>query len=734
MKRKPLLKSLMTIVALTACLGLAPKTTWAQTYLSHSQDFDTDNPTGWVIPSTMTITNGVLQGTGTVALPTFGWTLSGARFGLIIKAGSGATNLEIGYLANPDDLGSFTTFTTLPNIPAMNLSHWRCFEFPAPGGDGGRLALRCNGTWQIDRVIVYHPYDVPYSAPTVGFSLDGYNPPSAWLATNYHVYANMIGGEYYWYLTSGTALLPQFTTALSSLQVDIAIKPNNSEAQNIKIGYYTNPNDTTSFVAVKTYNASSSWSSYQPKRIFFSGAPSNARLAIRCNGAWQFDNLSVKAIQSVYDVPYSVTTSSTSLPDGWIAENYYNSYLTTGCAVLPQFNAALNTLQMDLDIKPRNSNAQSIQIGYVTNPSNTSTFVAVQTIPNASGWSDYAMERGSFNVNGLPSGARMAIRCYGDWCISNVQVNSIPSPIDVPYSIPGVSFISHAQPSGWVANNYHAYSNIYYSSNYHYFTSGTAMLPQFNDAISTLQMDIRIASRDDAQSIQIGYITNPNNAAQDWNFVSVKSYSSWGSGYQPKRIFFSGAPSGARMAIVCNGGWNVDQLTVSSIQSVYDVPYSVTTSSTSLPDGWIAENYYNSYLTTGCAVLPQFNAALNTLQMDIDIKPRNSSAQSIQIGYVTNPNNPSTFVAVQTIPIASGWSDYAIERGSFNVNGLPSGARMAIRCYGDWCINSVEVNYIPSPIDVPYSIPGVSFLSHGQPSGWVANNYHVYSTNIKLSS
>ena len=116
-------KHLLTLLfILTACLGLAPKTTWAQSSMSYSQDFDSDSPTNWDIPSTMTVSSGVLQGTGTAALPTFDWTLSGARFGLIIKAGSGATNLEIGYLANPDDLESFTTFTTLPNIPAMNLS------------------------------------------------------------------------------------------------------------------------------------------------------------------------------------------------------------------------------------------------------------------------------------------------------------------------------------------------------------------------------------------------------------------------------------------------------------------------------------------------------------------------------------------------------------------------------------------------------------------------------------
>ena len=676
--------------------------------LPYGQEFS--QPNSWVLPSTFIISNGILQGSGTIIFPAFNQSLASAVLDMLAKPGSGASDIYIGTVTNPNN----PIFVSYGIIASSNSSwtDWKSASYSNLqflNNSSARLAIKFNGNWMVDMVSLYEPFGLPYT-PSLGST-----KPGEWLSNNYHHLSSFP----YTYLSTGYTVLPKFTVDLNTLQLQVDIGGyivDGLGGIDFRIGYLTNPLNTSTFTVLKTVTTASG-----TIRVSFQNAPANARIAIYSNGNWSIRNFSVYTTNPM-NVPYDATLPTSGQPEGWLADNYnygqyYGGYLTTGCAVLPQFNANLNTLQLDISLAPFGSETQNISIGYVTDPNNPNTFTAIKTYTLWS-YGVFQPKRVFYNVSGLPTNARMAIYSNGNWKIRNVHVEAVAT-YPVPYT---ASLNNTSLPEGWMTDYY------FYSNGGAYLTSGCTILPQFSTSISSLQIDIALRPNNAySQNISIGYVTNNNPST----FTAIQTFnpsSSW-SDYQPKRILYTGVPSGARMAIFCNGDWGLGGVEVRTIQSntTYDIPYHVNPANY-LPGGWIVPNYNYSggaYLSTGCAILPQFNATLNTLQLDIVVKPKNTNAQSIQVGYVTN-NNASTFVALQTFSNSSSWGLYQPKRIQYNVNGLPSGARMALRCNGDWYINEVLVCSIPQPIAVPYSLP--SSLHYNQPEGWMANNYVFNST------
>ena len=435
-----------------------------------------------------------------------------------------------------------------------------------------------------------------------------------------------------------------------------------------------------------------------------------------------------------HSVPYGATVIAGYIPQDWVTSNNYGPIqyngldyyaFSTGIIVLPELDAPTNTLTVDVNIQPFvNPVYGSIfRIGYVTDVNDFSTFHELEDswymyeLP----WEgDIRCKRAVFS--GVPENARIAFVTIYEWFIQSVLVYETPDPFDVPYSLP--SFQSGVgQNEGWMINDYVSY--------YQYFREGTSLLPEFNSSLNLLEMDVLIKPYDySAQNIEVGYVTNPNSPSSNWNFVSVQSFnasSSW-TGFMPKRISYSSAPSGARMAISCNGRWEFNNIYVyNPASTVYSLPYQYSFGQT-LPGGWLSNNYgyYDgtAFLTDGIAVLPDFQYdTWRELELDLAAMPRNSQARNIKIGYITDPNDPSTFVDVQTFySNTSSWTEIQPKRVDYA--GIAAGARLAIQCNGDWNIRDVAVRYKPSTIYPTQSNPyHLATFDTNQPEGWIANSY-----------
>ena len=657
--------------------------------------FESYTPTSnWVPSSSLNFADDVIQGSGVVAFPSFDRSIATAALDMSLKPVAAGSTIQIGYTNNPNSPSSFVSIGTI----AEYNSSWTDFQTVTEDNlsvfntyPNARLALQFNGSWVIDEICLYEHF----------------------------------------------VLLPATSQALNTLYLDIELKPLGDD-RSVQIGYVTNANNQTTFTALQTINSSYSWTDYHSYTICYVGVPANAtRMALVYNGGgWDYQNVNVYDEPDPIGVPYNPTFGPDS-PEGWIAVNYgyslssNDAYLSSGCAILPRFNVALGPLQMDIDLKPASSN-KTIQIGYLTNPSDPSTFTALQTFVS----SDFYYSSNSFSCKtkrvslyGAPANARIALVCDGSWYIRNLSVYYMPTPIGAPYT---PELPTTGQPDGWIANNYN-YSS---SGNSAYLSSGCAILPRFNSItapLSTLQMDIDLKPASSNKTIQIGYLTNPNDLS---TFVVLQTfvssdfyYSSNSFCCKTKRISFQGAPGDARITLVCDGSWSIQNVSVNASTPV-GVPYTPELPTTGLPEGWIANNYdystYNdvAYLSSGCAILPRFNVPLGTLLMDIDLKPTNgSSDKTIQIGYLTNPNDLSSFTVLQTYSGFSSWSEFRAKRISFQ--GAPDDARIALVCVGTWYIQNVNVYALP-PIGVPYT---PELPTTGQPEGWIANNYGYNTTN-----
>ena len=504
-------------------------------------------------------------------------------------------------------------------------------------------------------------YSVPYHT-TVG----GDHLPSGWIADYGGVYYQ--GWEYYAFRT-GTIILPEFNAPTNTLTVDVRVQPfyDPPFGSTFDIGYLTDVNNLESFHIVESFSYSEeSWTDgWRYKRAVLSNVPANARIAFYAYYPWFISDVYIYETPDPFDVPYTTSSSSWDYyqAEGWIANNWmaYSSerWFRSGVAALPKFTSNLNTLQLDISLKPRNSNAQSIQIGYITDDSPSyASFVPLQTFNNSSSWDDYQSKRITYT-----GGHRMAFRCTGEWIINGVKVTSINS--STTYAVPYQPDLGMFLPEGWLASNYG------YSSSNAYLKSGVALLPQFNATTNSLEMDVSIRPKNSsAQTIQIGYVTNNNPS----NFTAQRTfyYSTSFTEFQPKRITYYGVPSGARLAIKCNGDWEIRNLKVKYPISTVAMPYTPTLGDP-MPDGWVTDNYFiksgETYLSN-YTVLPRPNG--NSFQFDLSIKPFNTSAQSITIGYVTNAYNaPSTFTALQTFNYESTWYYYESKRVLFS--SLPSG-------------------------------------------------------------
>lgn len=731
MKTKSLPKTLLALCALMTCLSLAPKTTWAQ---QHSVPYGATVIAGYIPQDWVTSNNyGPIPyngldyyafSTGIIVLPELDAPTNTLTVDVNIQPFVNPTYgsiFQIGYVTDVNDL---STFHEIQNS-------WYMYELPWEGDirckravfsgvpENARIAFVTIYEWFIQSVLVYEtpdPFDVPYSLPSFQ---SGVGQNEGWMINNYV--------SYYQYFREGKALLPEFNSSLDLLEMDVLIKPYDYSAQNIQVGYVTNPNSPSSnwnFVSVQSFNASSSWTGFMPKRISYSSAPSGARMAISCNGRWEFNNIYVyNPASTVYSLPYQYSFGQT-LPGGWLSNNYgyYDgtAFLTDGIAVLPDFQYdTWRELELDLAAMPRNSQARNIKIGYITDPNDPSTFVDVQTFSsNTSSWTEIQPKR--VDYAGIAAGARLAIQCNGDWNIRDVAVRYKPSTIYPTQSNPyHLATFDTNQPEGWIANSY---------VNEGRFKTGVNQLPRLNSAVSinSLFLDVDIKPSSSNTSFSLGYVTTSQAVT---TFTALKTFNSstdW-TDFRIQRLDFNDVPSGARMAISFAGEWTIRDVKLYPTPSPTAVPYNPTLEE-GQPDGWMANNYGyssgNAYLNNGLAILPQFNAEISTLLLDIALKPKNSSAHNIKLGYVTDPNNPSTFVAIHTY-VNSSWEYYLLKRARFV--SAPAGARLAILCDGDWNIAGVSVkstNDVQTVFDVPYNLT----LNYNYPEGWTANNLNYSST------
>ena len=109
--------------------------------------------------------------------------------------------------------------------------------------------------------------------------------------------------------------------------------------------------------------------------------------------------------------------------------------------------------------------------------------------------------------------------------------------------------------------------------------------------------------------------------------------------------------------------------------------------------------------TSNMIALPQFTEPTNTLRVELYTCPEstNSNCGKFSIGYLTDPNDASTFQGIDTVSVSewSGTVAYEFMRVDFNKTDVPADARIVLRQFDCatnyyWYVDDITVKLIPS--------------------------------------
>ena len=564
-------------------------------------------------------------------------------------------------------------------------------------------------------------------------------------------------------------VLPSCNTELSEVMLDLFLKDNNGTPSHLEVGYVTDVNDLSTFVQKKRIE---NRNFYQFARVGFEGAPQGARIAIRKtdNRGVQFiDDLRILAKPSTVTLSNSYfwgfeSNQLGTLPDNlcykftnpnqtyaatWTVSNQHPRTgsrclrASQGLLVFPPFNKDIQDLSIELNYYPNNTSGL-INIGYTT-PDEASTFVYVASAFAYSG-DDYHNLRANFA--NVPQGSRIAIEVsttglYYEkfWYLDDIVVFESKT-MALPYTQGFENASEGLPPIGWMGENAYVTTEDAYTGTKSLVLDGNSALhlPKVvrnyaNQSTFQLDMFVKpVKGTGTLGDLTIGYVTDPNNFNGIYGFHSLYSfpYSSNWTDYQRRSLVLS-IPEGAYLSIGSSSGdgskWFIDDLHVYQPQPK-NLPFLEgfeNVAVNDLPDGWggvsarvtsTGSSYSGAKKVTidnmGYLVLPKINtASFNKVNLDFWLKPTSTSGTSqIQVGYITDPNNKTTFQFLQAFNGSSSWTNY--QKKTIDLSSVPADARLAFKLTTNpaWLIDYIKVYQAEN---IPYEQP---FATNNLPEGW----------------
>ena len=367
---------------------------------------------------------------------------------------------------------------------------------------------------------------------------------------------------------------------------------------------------------------------------------------------------------------YSTYTNSTALP--YCSSTHYQGtgslYLyvatsgTYNMAILPAFDVSIpiNTLQATFMHRASNSTDRTI-VGVMSNPTDPTTFVPVDTIYPASTASTWTEREVNFS-HYAGSGQYIAFmnhytttNCYT--YVDNLVINLIPTcpkPSHLTVSNPTTTSLNLSWTENGTANNWVVEYGI------SGFTQGTGSTVQVTGTPSTTITGL--------------------SASMTYDFY-VRS-DCGGGDVSPWSVVGSGST-------LCDA---ITQLPYTQNFDAYGVSSSTTTSPGPMPACWERINTnssprpfcntstsYNAagsvaclyfFASSGCyniAVMPEVDASipLNTLKLNFKYRGLSSYTTPLSVGVMTDPTNANTYVELATIPFDATLNNWVNREISF---------------------------------------------------------------------
>lgn len=129
-----------------------------------------------------------------------------------------------------------------------------------------------------------------------------------------------------------------------------------------------------------------------------------------------------------------------------------SSYGNNAYAILPELNANLNNVMLSFGYRMESATYGTLTVGYITDPTNESTYVVTNTITSYTSGTNYE----TF-FNNIPAGARLAFRwsyssSYYSCGIDNIRVIEAPT-CNVPANVTVSNITDHSADVAWTSTH-----------------------------------------------------------------------------------------------------------------------------------------------------------------------------------------------------------------------------------------------------------------------------------------
>ena len=404
-------------------------------------------------------------------------------------------------------------------------------------------------------------------------------------------------------------------------------------------------------------------------------------------------------------------------------DNCLDFHYTPGCytmAVLPPLSQEIpaNTVRLTFDARRHNLNSGALEVGVMTNPSDASTFQVVDTVVLSD---TYVWETHSVYCNGYTgNGQYLAFRVYnaGNYtvAIDNLKVDYLPDCL--PVTNVQVSDIATTGATVTWDGNGDSYYVYVAGPTHNIYTTNTSSIT-LNDLLASTNYSVIVQTICGEESAPLSSSVHFQTACGP---ITVTADHPWGETFELYNVpEYQVTPLSAcwGIPVVTNTSWGVYPGVVGGAEGAHS-----------------GNNTVEMYGSANMLVLPEFSNPLNTLRISFWASTGNTFAENtgtVQLGYLSNPNNPLSFTSIATVPpMALGYvgtdSPHADLFGPLDLQDVtaPAGSRLAIRyvnsiyAYNSWHFDDFNVSLIPNcPSPVKSSVTITNITSTEADVSWV---------------
>ena len=365
-------------------------------------------------------------------------------------------------------------------------------------------------------------------------------------------------------------------------------------------------------------------------------------------------------------------------------------------AVLPEFNGSIpvNNLMLNFDARRHNLATGALEVGAMTDPTDASTFEVIDTVPITSTyvWDNYTVYCNNYTGYGQYLAFRVNNAGYYTVALDNLTIDYLPGCL--PPSNVTVNNISQtAADVTWsgISDAYLVYVTSPTNTISYHTTYNSITIDDLTPS-TTYLIQVQSLCGDDSSAV-----TSGTSFTTSCGLITVTEESPWVESFETY--------SGSQDYIALSSCWSTPATATPA-----DVTFPAV-----LNYAQAAHSGRHSLELQGAAnmfVLPEFTNDLGTLRISLwgNTNAENASAAgSLDVGVVTNPNDPNSFIFVGSIPATAlnrighdaPYSDY-IGPFDFSSIAMQPGMRIAFRyqnydaSYMSWNLDDFRVELKPA--------------------------------------